>query len=70
MAANDNLHPDVKFSLNYLTTGGLMEMAVFADVVFKAGAEKVQMGSADAIALCMLAAEALEARQKEGKTHG
>ncbi len=60
MADNENMHPDLKFSLDCLRTGGLVEMSVFADEMMKLGYEKVQISSCDAVALCMLAAEALD----------
>lgn len=47
----------------YLETGGLGEVMGFASVALDAGQPKVQMDTDMAIALCMLADEALKARR-------
>jgi hypothetical protein len=54
----------VRDGLAYLGTGGLAETACMADAHLSAGSIKVRIHTGTAIALCMLAAEALSARGK------
>jgi hypothetical protein len=59
--ANDNLPHDVAESLAYLRTGGLGEVIGMADMARRSGMAKVQMDSAMAVALGILASDALPA---------
>lgn len=54
---------DVEESTRYLTTGGLGEVMGMADICRQLQQPKVQMDTDMAIALCLLAAEALEQRK-------
>lgn len=56
---NDNYSPGVKEAMNYLKTGGLGEVLGLADISRGLGQPKVQMDTDMAIALCILASEAL-----------
>jgi hypothetical protein len=55
--ANDNLPKDVADAVEYLRTGGLGEVLIGADISMKSGFPTVQMDSAMAVALCLLASE-------------
>lgn len=53
---------DVEEAKKYLETGGLGEVAGLADLAMRGGHPKVQLDTDMAIALCMLALEALNRR--------
>lgn len=53
----------VKEAKEYLETGGLGEVVGLTDIAFKMGQPKVQMDTEMAMALCMLANEALNRRK-------
>ena len=61
--ANDNLPQGVRDSLEYLATGGLGEVIGFTSIALHHGQPKVQSDTDMAMALCLLASEALEARK-------
>lgn len=54
---------DVKEATEYLQTGGLGEVIGFTDVARQMEQPKVQMDTDMAMALCLLADEALKARK-------
>jgi len=54
--------PDVDEAMRYLTTGGLGEVIGMTSWSLSDGVRKVQMDTDMAMALCLLASEALEAR--------
>lgn len=56
---------DLDGAMEYLCTGGLGETIGLAEMSRDVGAPKVQMDTDMAMALCLLADEALRARQKE-----
>lgn len=56
---------DLDGAKEYLETGGLGETIGLAEMAKTMGYPKVQMDTDMAMALCLLASEALEARQKE-----
>lgn len=56
---------DLDHAKRYLETGGLGEVIGFTDLAVKSGEFKVQMDADMAMALCLLASEALENRNKQ-----
>lgn len=54
---------DVEFAKEYLETGGLGEVIGFTELAVKSGDLRVQMFADMAMALCLLASEALENRK-------
>lgn len=64
MAANDNLTEGVRSTIDYLATGGLSEVIGLTSVAMHQNYPKVQSDTDMAMALCLLAAEALEARAR------
>lgn len=54
---------DMEEAMNYLTTGGVGEVLGFAEIARTMGQPKVQMDSDMAVALCVLASEALDKRK-------
>lgn len=63
--ANDNLPEDIAFSLSYLKTGGLGEVVMATDAAYQAKMPKVQSSPDLILALCILAAQALEAHHEQ-----
>lgn len=57
--ANDNMRPGVRSALDYLKTGGLGEVAGLADTAMRHGYPKVQSDTDMAVALCVMAADAM-----------
>lgn len=55
----------IKDAMDYLMTGGLGEVIGFTSMALEAGRPKVQSDTDMAMALCLLADEALKARAKE-----
>ena len=55
---------DIKGATDYLATGGMGEVIGFTDMAMKMKQPKVQMDADMAMALCLLASEALKARDK------
>lgn len=53
---------DVEQATKYLETGGLGEVIGFTDIALRGDQPKVQMDTDMAMALCILAAEALRRR--------
>jgi hypothetical protein len=53
---------DVEFAGRYLETGGLGEVIGFTDMALQSDQPKVQMDTDMAMALCILASEALNRR--------
>lgn len=63
---------DVEEATEYLEGGGLGEVIGLTDIAAGMGQSKVQMNTDMAMALCMLAIEALEARRQvenRGESH-
>lgn len=60
---NDNIKYDVESATDYLVTGGLGEVIGLASITMQMGQPKVQMDADMAMALCLLADEALKFRQ-------
>lgn len=54
---------DIEEAKRYLETGGLGEVIGLTSVAMEAGSPKVQMDSDMAMALCLLADEALKRRK-------
>lgn len=61
--AETMFHVDVVESTTYLETGGLGDVIGLTSAAMKMGEPKVQMDSAMAMALCVLADEALRRRK-------
>ena len=57
---------DVDEAKKYLETGGLGEVIGLTFVAVEMNEEKVQMDTDMAVALCLLADEALKSRKREG----
>lgn len=55
---------DVEYATDYLAIGGMGEVIGFTDLAREMGQPKVQMDTDMAMALCILASEALKARQQ------
>lgn len=56
---------DIKAATEYLETGGLGEVLGLATMSLEAGHLKIQMDTDMAIALCILADEALKRRKRQ-----
>jgi nitrate reductase assembly molybdenum cofactor insertion protein NarJ len=54
---------DIEEARRYLETGGLMEVTTLLSIALEANQSKVQLYSDLAMALCLLADEALKARR-------
>lgn len=54
---------DVKFAMEYLETGGLGEVIGLTQLAVDNGEDKVQMDADMAMALCLLASEAIKRRK-------
>jgi len=54
---------DLKFATNYLETGGLGKVIGFTDLAHQAKEPKVLIDTDMAMALCLLADEAIKARK-------
>ena len=63
MAANDNLSKDVADAIEYLSTGGIGEVVIAAQMARDGGFNSILSTPDLTIALCILAQEALIARQ-------
>ena len=63
--STDNLPDGVRSSLEYLRTGGLGEVIGFTSMALEMGEPKVQSDTDMAMALCLLAADALDAAEIE-----
>ncbi len=60
---NDNWRPEVKEAFEYLINGGLGEVIGLTDYAIEMKSEKVVCETFTAMALCLLAAEAIETRK-------
>lgn len=58
----DSDHSDVTEAMHYLEDGGVTETAHLAYAAYEMSHPQVQLSTAMAIALCMLAHEAIQAR--------
>lgn len=61
-------HDDVTESMDYLEDGGLGEVFGFTHMALTAGEPKVQSDTAMALAMCLLASEAIQARRDAKET--
>lgn len=57
--------PDIEEAVRYLETGGLGEVVGLTSFSIQAGHQKVQMDADMAMALCLLAEEALKRRKAQ-----